>query len=295
MTQKYDYALTHGGKFHADDVFSAALLKMTHPDIRIIRAFEVPADFEGIVFDIGFGKFDHHQKDAEIRENGVPYAAFGLLWREFGEGIIGAGCPPAQAVKEAARFDERFIQPLDEDDNTGCGSPISGTVGSFNPCWDSDESADQCFEEAVEFASVILQKKMNSIMSINRARKLVEEALLAAKNNIVILPRFAPWKMVLLHSDAVFVIYPSQRGGFSAQAIPIDSETKELRCAFPQEWAGMSANDIQNISGIQTLTFCHKSRFLISAGTLEDAVAACKLAVELQDNNSRIDSRMDEV
>jgi len=30
-----DLAFTHGGRFHADDVFSAALLKMLHPDIRI--------------------------------------------------------------------------------------------------------------------------------------------------------------------------------------------------------------------------------------------------------------------
>src|SRR5450756_919873 len=80
MTKNYDFAMTHGGKFHADDVFSAALLKMIYPGIHIIRAFEVPYGFDGIVFDIGFGKFDHHQKDARIRENGVPYAAFGLLW-----------------------------------------------------------------------------------------------------------------------------------------------------------------------------------------------------------------------
>lgn len=77
-------AMTHGGKFHADDVFSAALLRLLRPDIRIHRGFQVPEAFEGLVFDIGLGPFDHHQQDAPVRENGVPYAAFGLLWREFG-------------------------------------------------------------------------------------------------------------------------------------------------------------------------------------------------------------------
>lgn len=293
MTKNYDFAMTHGGKFHADDVFSAALLKMIYPGIHIIRAFEVPDGFDGIVFDIGFGKFDHHQKDARIRENGVPYAAFGLLWQEFGESIIGAGSPPEQVAKEAARFDERFVQPLDEDDNTGCGSPIAAVVGTFNPSWDSEESADQCFEEAAAFASVILKKRLNSIMSINRARKLVETALLESKDNIVILPKFAPWRMVLLPSDSTFVIYPSQRGGFSAQAIPIDSDTKELRCAFPEKWAGLTAGDLQKISGIKTLTFCHKSQFLISAGILEDTIAACKLALKLKNVNSGTDFRME--
>ena len=59
MTESKNDALTHSGKFHADDVFSSALLKIINPNIKIIRAFDVPKDFDGIVFDIGCGKFDH--------------------------------------------------------------------------------------------------------------------------------------------------------------------------------------------------------------------------------------------
>ena len=72
---------THAGKFHADDVFATALLQILRPDIKITRGFTVPDDFDGIVYDIGFGMFDHHQEPREYRANGVPYAAFGLLWR----------------------------------------------------------------------------------------------------------------------------------------------------------------------------------------------------------------------
>ena len=46
---------THGGKFHADDVFSTALLQIVRPDIEISRGFTVPEGFSGIVFDIGGG------------------------------------------------------------------------------------------------------------------------------------------------------------------------------------------------------------------------------------------------
>ena len=278
MTELKDYAITHGGKFHADDVFSAALLKIINPNIKITRAFEIPKDFDGIVFDIGWGKFDHHQANAEIRENGVPYAAFGLLWREFGESIMLAGCPENQVAKEVARFDEKFIQPLDQDDNTGCGNQLAGVIGAFNPNWDSDESPDQCFAKIVEFAIEILKKKFESTMSIQRAKELVEIALDNSKDNIVILPKFAPWKMILVKSDAEFVVYPSQRGGYSAQAIPTDSDTKELKCCFPEEWAGKSADELQENSGVSTLTFCHKGLFIISADTLDDVIKACKLA-----------------
>ena len=79
-----DHGFTHGAKFHADDVFSTAFLRLLNPAIEVTRGFDVPEDFDGIVYDIGRGKYDHHQQDKEIRENGVPYAAFGLLWREFG-------------------------------------------------------------------------------------------------------------------------------------------------------------------------------------------------------------------
>ena len=205
-------AMTHGGKFHADDVFSAALLRLLRPDIRIHRGFQVPEAFEGLVFDIGLGPFDHHQQDAPVRENGVPYAAFGLLWREFGARLL-----PAE---EAARFDASFIQPLDEDDNTGCGNTLAGVIGAFNPTWDSPAAPDDCFEEAERVARLLLQKKLESIRGIGRARALVEEALTHMEDGVVILPRFAPWKSVLIPSPARFVVYPSQRGGYSAQVVP---------------------------------------------------------------------------
>lgn len=79
-----DYAVTHGAKFHADDVFAGALLRYMNPNIRIDRVLQPPEHFDGLIFDIGRGAYDHHQQDAEVRENGVPYAAFGLLWRAYG-------------------------------------------------------------------------------------------------------------------------------------------------------------------------------------------------------------------
>ncbi len=69
------------GKFHADDIFSSALLLYLNPEIQITRGNQVPEEYDGIVFDIGRGAYDHHQKDSRVRENGIPYAAFGLLWK----------------------------------------------------------------------------------------------------------------------------------------------------------------------------------------------------------------------
>lgn len=130
-------AFTHSGKFHADDVFSAALLLYLNPEINIFRGNKVPDDFEGVVFDIGRGQYDHHQKDSRIRENGVPYAAFGLLWEALGEEILG---------KELAeKFDQSFVQPLDNNDNTGEKNELASLIGNFNPGWDSSGNNDRHF------------------------------------------------------------------------------------------------------------------------------------------------------
>ena len=286
MTEIKDKALTHGGKFHADDVFSAALLKILRQDIKIIRSFEIPENFDGIVFDIGFGEFDHHQRNAEVRENGVPYAALGLLWREFGKEILlRAGCPETDVDEEARYFDEHFISYLDEDDNFGTGSELSAIIETFNPSWDSDRPADEAFEEAVGFAEVILKKKIESVLGVNRARGFIKEALENSKDNIVILPKFAPWRSVLSSANAEFVIYPSQRGGYSVQAVAAGPSNAPKRC-FPEEWAGRTEEELKRISGIPTLTFCHKGRFMISTDTLEDAIKACRIARDEANSNN---------
>lgn len=59
-----DEAITHAGKFHADDVFSAALLRLLRPGIRIRRVLRIPDGYSGLAFDIGWGPFDHIQKGA---------------------------------------------------------------------------------------------------------------------------------------------------------------------------------------------------------------------------------------
>ena len=272
-------ALTHSGKFHADDVFSAALLKIVFPKIRIARSFRAPENFNGIVFDIGFGEFDHHQSGSEVRANGVPYAAFGLLWRKYGKDALRKfNCKEEFLEKEAAHFDEKFVQPLDLDDNTGCGNPLAGIINTFNPGWDTKEDANTCFFEAVVVAQTIMEKKIENMMSIQRSRAMIEGALSEAQDHIVILPKYAPWKPILSGTDAEFVVYPSQRGGYSAQSLLINSKTKELLYKFPENWAGKEKNILPEISGISTLTFCHNSRFLISAGTKEDAILACRIA-----------------
>lgn len=270
-----DLGFTHAGRFHADDVFSAALLKILYPPIQIRRGFIVPEDFKGIVFDIGNGRFDHHAANSEKRENGTPYAAFGLLWRDYGTFIL--------ETEDAKKFDSKFIQPLDIDDNVGSGHVLANLIGTFNPSWDSTEDEDSCFEKAVQVAKELLSHKFESILAVARGQSYVQTALDKMENNIVVLEHYAPWKPVLISSKANFVVYPSQRGGFCVQCIPKEYNAKSgNKVPFPSEWYGKPAQELALLTGIEGFSFCHSSGFLATIDTLENAFTICSIAVEKQ-------------
>ena len=218
---------THGGKFHADDVFSTALLQILRPDIQVTRGFVVPDDFDGIVYDVGGGMFDHHSEPRECRPNGVPYAAFGLLWRVLGAQLVGE--------HQARLLDENFIQPLDLNDNTGEQNSLADAIGSFNPLWDSKDDPDECFWRAVPVAKQILENEIAAANAVNRADDTVRRAYANMRDGIVVLPAYMPWKNGLYKTDAIFVVYPSQRGGYSAQCVN-DHRTKRSKQPFPVAW-----------------------------------------------------------
>lgn len=262
---------THGGRFHADDVFSAALLRVLNPGIRIYRGFEVPKGFSGIVFDIGNGPFDHHQKDRLRRENGAPYASFGLLWRAYGHHFL--------SEEEAKRFDEKFVQPLDIDDNNGTGNILSGVIGAYNPAWDEQADEDKAFFEAVDIAQSMLVHKLQSLAALDRGKAEVLKHLKAMQDNVVVLPRYVPWKPVLVPTSAEFVVFPSARGGYSLQCIPKDFSSKSPnKVPLPSFWWGRPQEELVRFTGVADIKFCHASGFMATVGSIEGALQLCALA-----------------
>lgn len=272
-------AFTHGEKFHADDVFSAALLFYINPEITILRGNRVPDDFDGIVFDIGRGAYDHHQRDSRVRENGVPYAAFGLLWEAVGAEILGE--------ELAEEFDEAFVQPLDHNDNTGEKNELANLIGNFNPTWDAQGGNDEAFFQAVSVAGMILENKFERYRGNERADRRVEEileehrqAVTSGKRDsedakILILPEFVPCQKRLSETEIAFVIFPSNRGGYCIQ--PQKKEySMNYKCSFPSSWLGLEGEELSLVTGLKSAAFCHKGGFLMTCGTLEDSVLACR-------------------
>lgn len=283
IKKKNAAAFTHGGKFHADDVFSSALLLYLNPEISITRGNTVPKDFDGIVFDIGRGKYDHHQKDSRIRENGIPYAAFGLLWEELGTEILGE--------ELSIKFDESFIQPLDNNDNTGEKNELATLIGNFNPSWDVKNEEDTAFFKAVQTAEMILINKFEKYKGNERANRRIEDILTmhesavlsgeksATEAKILVLPEFVPCQKRLRETDIAFIIFPSNRGGYCIQ--PLKKEhSLNYKCNFPENWLGMEGEELKQATGLISAIFCHKGGFIMTVDDLNDAISACKISLE---------------
>jgi uncharacterized UPF0160 family protein len=264
-------AMTHSGRFHTDDVFSAALLKILNPQIQIVRSNFIPENYEGLVFDLGDGPFGHHGSELELRENGVEYAAFGLLWKAYGNILVSS--------KEAMKFDESFIQPLDYQDNNGGNNQLCRVITQMNPKWDESAEADKKFFKAVEVAKYILENEIQSMHSTEHAEKIVRACLAESNDGIVILPKGMPWKGVLAPEKAYYVVYPSERGLYNAQAVPVAVDSQQCKVPFPEEWRGKKS-ELDGITGLKGINFCHLHGYLLGAETQETAVEACKIALK---------------
>jgi uncharacterized UPF0160 family protein len=288
---------THDGSFHADEVFAIAALSLLDEPVEVVRtrdrAAVAGADLR---VDVGFrndaagGDFDHHQRDFDAeRANGVRYAAFGLVWREFGARV----CEGDQEVAEAV--DETLVQAVDAND-TGqqltqalIEGPrpltINGIIGGFNARWDESLSVEQereRFDAAVALARGILEREVASAASGRRSARVVHEAIAAAADpRIVELPVNAPWKQVLVPAapDALFVIYP-KRQGYGLNAVPRELGTFENRLDLPAAWGGLEGADLVAVTGVEGARFCHAKGFLVVAESHADIMRLAALALD---------------
>ena len=76
LIKKADEAncITHSGRFHIDDVISTIFLSKLKKNVILIRMPTIKnINVENkIVYDIGLGEFDHHQKNRNgQRKNGI--------------------------------------------------------------------------------------------------------------------------------------------------------------------------------------------------------------------------------
>lgn len=272
----YDHGYTHAGIFHADDIFSTALLRIVNPSFKVERVNKLPDNLSDdiIVYDIGGGEFDHHQPDSPVRANNVPYAAFGLLWREFGHYIL-------ENDEDWADFDCNFVQEIDYADNTGNRTLFTKTFSDFNadPC--DNHAQDAMFEQAVQFATVVLQNRFAIMINARKDMEECERLMNECDGHILLMEDrcLASWKRMCADSSYIFAIYKSPRNCWNVQGVPMCAGSNAVKIPFPEEWLGLSGDELIAASGIDGMEFCHKGGFLCAVRDKETAMGVADIMI----------------
>ena len=287
---------THDGKFHADDVCAvAAIALLIDGPIEVIRTRDITlinkADFVvdvGGVFDVDKQRFDHHQEGgAGVRENGIPYAAFGLVWKTHGESLCGNS-------NVAKIIDKDMVASLDASDN---GVSVFSTdfedvnmygldslVNAFVSNWkEEDRNMDVAFAELVKFVKALLAREIMRVRAKMEAKDFVEKAYEESEDKrIVVLDGQYPARDFLSkHPEPLYFIRPRTNDGkWSVETVKDDSRSFINRKDFPAIWSAKRDGEFAEISGVADAVFCHRNLFIAVADSKEGAIKLAKIAVE---------------
>lgn len=300
---------THGGKFHCDEVFAYAVLRLAlglaeaGRDHVLLRT-RTPALIEGadIVWDVGFAfdpatrRFDHHQRGAPARADGTPFSSAGLVWQAHGEAAVAALLrergAEGFAAAIAAEIDATVVRRIDEIDNGLANARpdalgLATLVGEFNPSWDNPASTgptagDAAFQEAADFAAGVLRRRVEEM----RARRAAEAFVLAAHRagedpRLLVLDRGMPWKnVVFAHGlPVLFTVSPASNGNWMVDTMPPEPGSFAQRRPLPADWAGLEAAALAERSGVADAVFVHLRRFVGAARSRDGAVAMARRAM----------------
>lgn len=283
---------THNGNFHADDVFSIAALKYIFPEFNLVRTRNLEIiNNADLVIDVGGeydpekGRFDHHQRGgAGQRENGIPYSSFGLIWQKYGLEI----CENDENVAQS--IDNGLVSTIDAIDcghveGVSQGISLSQTISMFNPTWQEESDFDRCFDEAVEFASRVLARFIAAASGGINAKALVAEAIEKAQDpRVIVLDKYIPWKRTVhaLSEQALYMVYPSTTGQWRIQTVPVEPGSFEDRKSLPAPWAGLSDQDLKDVTQLDDAMFCHNGLFIAGAESFESTMKMAEMALAYQ-------------
>ncbi|MES2749055.1 MAG: MYG1 family protein [Patescibacteria group bacterium] len=286
---------THSGGFHTDDVFAVATLQLVHgvENVEIIRtrdesllaSADIVVDVGG-VYDVATKRFDHHQIGGPVRDNGIPYAAFGLVWKEYGESVAGS--------KENADDIERsMVLAVDAGDQGVSLYDLKNPdippfelyqiTRSFLPEWGSNKHNDVAFSEAVEFARALLKRIIVKKQAEQKMKELVREVYNnTSDKRVLVFDIGVSTNVCTDYPEVLLVVQPDDplsNNNWIAKTVTTGKAAFEGRVNFPKEWLGLTNGELAEISGISDAVFCHKAGFIFVAGSKEGVIKAVEKVV----------------
>lgn len=278
----------HDGSFHADEVTACALLLLFDcidrdkiyrtRDPKTLEQCDYVCDVGGI-YDPKLKRFDHHQAEYKGPLSSAGMVLLFLLDHGWIEPHL------------YAYFNHTLIMGVDAHDN-GIARLEPGTtsfsqvISNFLPIEynASAEEMTRAFMTAVDFALGHLQRLKKRHMYTLNCKLEVKKAMLPGKP-FLCFEESLPWLENFFElggevHPAQFVIMPSG-DHWKLRAIPPNlSDRMKVRRPLPEAWAGLQAQELKKVCGIEGAVFCHKGRFISIWETKEAALKALHIALE---------------
>lgn len=286
-------------------MLSTAVLTRLYPGAQLIRSRDsawITLAKDRIIYDVGraFNAatliFDHHQRDAPLRDDGQPYSSFGLIWRHFGRDYLRASAVPEDHVEQIHQsFDTDFVLPVDLMGN-GALSPAAAEalladltlpvlLESMKPVFDDADSKAEtrAFHEALAIARAFVEAAIRRKAAKYRAEAMVMQAIAdAGTSRVLELPQGMPFRAAIEKAGAdhlLFVIHPRD-SDWTLTGIRKSDDGFEQRADLPTAWAGLADGALEKATGIIGARFCHNGRFIAVAASRESIVQMARIAVE---------------
>ena len=285
-------AITHGITFHPDDVLATVFLSKVMDEVILCRTRDIPDDIDRnkvIIYDVGGGRFDHHQRGGNgQRKNGIPYSSAGLIWKEFGMDIL-RGTPDPKKIFKII-YEELFCG-IDE---TDCGKRIKLKDGEVRNLTISslisymcpiEGETDTAFLKACDIMNIAFESILSKAVQEMQNIPLVEEAIEASDGKILVLEKYIPWHDAVFNSKnpkaktLQFAIFPDKEGGFRWQTIPIKLGSYIARKEVPSSWFGLKEEKYASVTGVKDAKFCHPNGFIGGAHSFGGALKLVKIAI----------------
>lgn len=266
--------ITHSGRFHVDDVMSTIFLSKIMENVVLKR---VPAigneNLENkIVYDIGLGEFDHHQKNRNgKRQNGIYYSSIGLLWQKFGKEYL-EKINVKNIDKTFEYMDKELIQYIDAADNMQPEYLEDKIMPDFiklcNPEWNEDISEDEAFLNALKLADEFWQVYIKHAISEVEATEIILEKIEKCKDCYLILDKEMPYKKAIKHSNGKikYIIFKSRREGYEIRAV---TDLYKFKSELVK---AKDINAARKLTRIEDLIYVDIHGKLCCTGTLESAI-----------------------
>lgn len=261
------------------DSCNLSIERVSSEQAAAILADENPDHQDFIMYDVGNTAYDHHKAPRETRENGVPYCAFGKLWRDLKE-LIGKELKLMPEQLEA--FDKDFVQPICLNDNQGIPNVVSLTIKYMNGP-DTHDEVDQIerFAGAVDLAQAMLTIWFNNLQE--EARAAVEDIIgkesgevVNSLGQVIMLiydHEVNPHYVSKFNKEACAVIYPHSRGGWAIESLSDTEIGKSIhnRWTAPKWYWGLNDPNCTDLQAVGA-KFCHATGFIMSFWEKEDAL-----------------------